>query len=695
MTTYNINIVGSLTNTAGILSGFSASNYATLPTTFNPENNTWELQIAFKTGSTIQSVEVVPIFDKVDPLGWFGLRIDIYQNKMFYFLSDGTYNSHYILNDSGQNTLQANTNYILKLSYDGTTYVGSISSDNGSTFAQDISVTSSYKMYSSTTDATKLGQRTGSEVGTTYYAGGYEIDLNYCYIKIAGATVWQGVTGTDGTRIQMRRGTASRWTTVNPVLLSGELGVETDTNKFKIGDGSTAWSNLAYQGSITGTDVTNALGYTPYNSSNPNGYTSNVGTVTSVNNTQPDANGNVTIQTGGTVDQTFDDTSTNAQSGTAVKDAFLSYSGSEISVMPNINDIVSLGQVIGDNSWSNVTYDGTKFVAISQTGYISTSTDGETWTTPVQNSDLGNNTWRGLVYDGTKFVALGSSGWISTSTDGTTWTTAIQNNNLGSNNWRGLAYGDNKFVAIAQTGYISTSLNGTDWDTATQNTDVGSHNWYRVVYGNNKFVAIGQAGWISTSTDGVNWTTGTQNAKLYYTATSGWYSLTFGNGIFIAYCNWSTYNKSFIAISKDGINWSFPIEKTGIFSTKTYYMAFGNNKFIAIGTDGYVLIANPIKNILSLMTPYIVNTDMTISGSGKYIQLSNGLIIQWGYLTSSSKSVTYPIAFPNRVVVVFQKSGYASSDSTTDTGFTEQLLTGFTMNTSGSYDGINWIAIGF
>lgn len=51
------------------------------------------------------------------------------------------------------------------------------------------------------------------------------------------------------------------------------------------------------QGYITGissSDVTTALGYTPYNSSNPNGYTSNVGTVTSVNNVQP-VNGNVTL----------------------------------------------------------------------------------------------------------------------------------------------------------------------------------------------------------------------------------------------------------------------------------------------------------------------------------------------------------------------------------------------------------------
>lgn len=43
-----------------------------------------------------------------------------------------------------------------------------------------------------------------------------------------------------------RRGPASEWSSVNPVLLIGEIGLETDTRKLKVGDGVTAWSNLAY-----------------------------------------------------------------------------------------------------------------------------------------------------------------------------------------------------------------------------------------------------------------------------------------------------------------------------------------------------------------------------------------------------------------------------------------------------------------
>jgi hypothetical protein len=46
--------------------------------------------------------------------------------------------------------------------------------------------------------------------------------------------------------IQIRRGLAAQWTSANPVLAEGEMGVETDTLQVKIGDGSTAWATLPY-----------------------------------------------------------------------------------------------------------------------------------------------------------------------------------------------------------------------------------------------------------------------------------------------------------------------------------------------------------------------------------------------------------------------------------------------------------------
>jgi hypothetical protein len=59
------------------------------------------------------------------------------------------------------------------------------------------------------------------------------------------------------TRMQQRRGTAAQWISTNggagPVLNAGEMGWESDTNKFKIGDGVNNWSNLDYFADINST----------------------------------------------------------------------------------------------------------------------------------------------------------------------------------------------------------------------------------------------------------------------------------------------------------------------------------------------------------------------------------------------------------------------------------------------------------
>lgn len=67
-------------------------------------------------------------------------------------------------------------------------------------------------------------------------------------------------------QFQLRRGLASLWTSVNPILSSGEMGIETDTNKIKIGNGNSGWTSLAYvagdASGITGPYVTTFNGLT-------------------------------------------------------------------------------------------------------------------------------------------------------------------------------------------------------------------------------------------------------------------------------------------------------------------------------------------------------------------------------------------------------------------------------------------------
>lgn len=62
---------------------------------------------------------------------------------------------------------------------------------------------------------------------------------------------------------QFRRDTAANWTSANPVLLAGELGYETDTQQFKVGNGTTAWNSLPYGGIKGDTGATGAAGVSP------------------------------------------------------------------------------------------------------------------------------------------------------------------------------------------------------------------------------------------------------------------------------------------------------------------------------------------------------------------------------------------------------------------------------------------------
>jgi hypothetical protein len=54
-------------------------------------------------------------------------------------------------------------------------------------------------------------------------------------------------------QIQLRNDTAANLTTNNPILALAEMGIETDTDLFKLGNGVDTWDDLPY-GGIQGTD---------------------------------------------------------------------------------------------------------------------------------------------------------------------------------------------------------------------------------------------------------------------------------------------------------------------------------------------------------------------------------------------------------------------------------------------------------
>lgn len=70
------------------------------------------------------------------------------------------------------------------------------------------------------------------------------------------------------TRIQLRRDTATNWTSNNPTLAEGEIGIELDTSKLKVGNGTTAWNDLDYISGSGGSGINGAIAPITYDSEN-------------------------------------------------------------------------------------------------------------------------------------------------------------------------------------------------------------------------------------------------------------------------------------------------------------------------------------------------------------------------------------------------------------------------------------------
>ena len=61
-------------------------------------------------------------------------------------------------------------------------------------------------------------------------------------------------------RIQLRRDTAANWVSANPTLRAGEIGIETDTLKFKVGNGTSTWTQITAYANVTPSSLTSSLG---------------------------------------------------------------------------------------------------------------------------------------------------------------------------------------------------------------------------------------------------------------------------------------------------------------------------------------------------------------------------------------------------------------------------------------------------
>lgn len=113
--------------------------------------------------------------------------------------------------------------------------------------------------------------------------------------------------------------TAANWTTDNPVLGSGEIGFESDTNKLKIGNGSTAWVSLPYVTSSGSGAVSSVFGRTGAVVANAGDY--NAAQVGAISTSLLGANSGVaTLDSGGHVTSTQLPAATTVSPGTVIID---------------------------------------------------------------------------------------------------------------------------------------------------------------------------------------------------------------------------------------------------------------------------------------------------------------------------------------------------------------------------------------
>lgn len=179
----NCSIYGSPTINNGVVSGFSTSNYLSIPKTFDTSQN-WEMVFKATVGEDTGNYQCIIGID----LSLF-LGVSKTSRVVHFNIGNG---SKWATGVNGTEVLEVGKTYLFKMERTGSVIVCSHSID-GKTWVSDGSQTSSY--------STNIVQRIGNKGGHTddqRFSG--SIDLSESYIKINGDIFWQGKTG-NGKRI--------------------------------------------------------------------------------------------------------------------------------------------------------------------------------------------------------------------------------------------------------------------------------------------------------------------------------------------------------------------------------------------------------------------------------------------------------------------------------------------------------------
>lgn len=189
---YNVNIVGSLTNNNGVLSGFAGGVYATIKEV--PYSTADSIEILLKTTTGTLDTSNYKCFYSPVISDKRGVNLQINpSNQIMLYVSSNAGSSWDIVNAvAGTTTLQSDTQYYFKYVYTGTNHILYMSTTGAFAGEEttEVNVTNSGKPSNSTVS---LGLQAWSTNQNNYYWRG-SIDLNESYININGQRWWSGKT---------------------------------------------------------------------------------------------------------------------------------------------------------------------------------------------------------------------------------------------------------------------------------------------------------------------------------------------------------------------------------------------------------------------------------------------------------------------------------------------------------------------
>lgn len=261
-------------------------------------------------------------------------------------------------------------------------------------------------------------------------------------------------------------------------------------------------------------------------------------------------------------------------------------------------------QLVLNNIYSN----GKIYLISSENGKFLKSDNGKDWTLIDTGFNSPSSWTLDVTWNGSKFVAVGTGGLVLTSTDGSTWSKVrlINQPSLVS-----IIYDGRQFIAVDENRSIAFSSDGSNWSFQNINT---KNYLTRIVFTGEKYIIIGFGETILTSNDCKNWQSASEKTKYFICGAATNNKLTVmvgGNGI--------------ILTSSDGQNWTEQVSSTTDTLRDVYW---DGNQFISIGDAGTYLTSQDGITWNKKVISQIINPEEIIYANNQYVIIGmNALIL--------------------------------------------------------------------